>query len=48
MDINYLYTFKEVAKWGSYTRTSEELGYAQSSVTTHIKKIRGSLRSKTI
>ncbi|MFK7676487.1 LysR family transcriptional regulator [Priestia megaterium] len=39
MDINYLYTFKEVAKWGSYTRTGEELGYAQSSVTTHIKKL---------
>ncbi|MGN7482305.1 LysR family transcriptional regulator [Priestia megaterium] len=39
MDINYLYTFKEVAKWGSYTRTGEELGCAQSSVTTHIKKL---------
>ncbi|MCM3770839.1 LysR family transcriptional regulator [Priestia aryabhattai] len=39
MDINYLYTFKEVVKWGSYTRTGEELGYAQSSVTTHIKKL---------
>lgn len=39
MDINYLYTFKEVAKWGSYTRTGKELGYAQSSVTTHIKKL---------
>ncbi|MEK1829435.1 LysR family transcriptional regulator [Priestia megaterium] len=24
---------------GSYTRTGEELGYAQSSVTTHIKKL---------
>jgi DNA-binding transcriptional LysR family regulator len=41
MDINYLYTFKEVVKWGSYTRTGEELGYAQSSVTTHIKKLEG-------
>ncbi|MBW3111008.1 LysR family transcriptional regulator [Bacillus sp. MCCB 382] len=39
MDINYLYTFKEVAKWGSYTKTGEELGYAQSSVTTQIKKL---------
>ncbi|WP_394218501.1 LysR family transcriptional regulator [Halobacillus trueperi] len=39
MDISYLYTFKEVAKWGSYTRTGEELGYAQSSVTTQIKKL---------
>ncbi|MEC3884504.1 LysR family transcriptional regulator [Halobacillus sp. HZG1] len=39
MDISYFYTFKEVAKWGSYTRTGEELGYAQSSVTTQIKKL---------
>ncbi|BCB05544.1 LysR family transcriptional regulator [Bacillus sp. KH172YL63] len=39
MDVNYYYTFKEVAKWGSYTKTGEELGYAQSSVTTQIKKL---------
>ncbi|WLR49344.1 LysR family transcriptional regulator [Halobacillus litoralis] len=39
MDVSYLYTFKEVAKWGSYTRTGEELGYAQSSVTTQVKKL---------
>ncbi|KHE72865.1 LysR family transcriptional regulator [Halobacillus sp. BBL2006] len=39
MDLSYLYTFKEVARWGSYTRTGEELGYAQSSVTTQIKKL---------
>ncbi|RDY70912.1 LysR family transcriptional regulator [Halobacillus trueperi] len=39
MDVSYFYTFKEVVKWGSYTRTGEELGYAQSSVTTQIKKL---------
>lgn len=39
MDLNYFYTFKEVAKWGSYTRTGEKLGYAQSSVTTQMKKL---------
>ncbi|MDQ0483821.1 LysR family transcriptional regulator [Guptibacillus hwajinpoensis] len=39
MDLNYFYTFKEVVKWGSYTQTAEELGYAQSSVTTQIKKL---------
>ncbi|PFA70352.1 LysR family transcriptional regulator [Bacillus sp. AFS015802] len=39
MDLTYFYTFKEVAKWGSYTKTGEELGYAQSSVTTQIKKL---------
>ncbi len=39
MDLNYFYTFKEVAKWGSFTRAGHELGYAQSSVTTQIKKL---------
>ncbi|MDP4549490.1 LysR family transcriptional regulator [Alkalihalobacillus macyae] len=39
MDLNYFYTFKEVVRWGSYTQTAEELGYAQSSVTTQIKKL---------
>ncbi|RLQ94080.1 LysR family transcriptional regulator [Falsibacillus albus] len=39
MDLTYFYTFKEVAKSGSYTKTGEELGYAQSSVTTQIKKL---------
>ncbi|MEI2664464.1 LysR family transcriptional regulator [Rossellomorea sp. LJF3] len=39
MDLNYFYTFKEVVKWGSYTKTGEELGYAQSSVTTQIRKL---------
>ncbi|TMU84462.1 LysR family transcriptional regulator [Bacillus sp. BHET2] len=46
MDLNYLYTFKEVAKWGSYTKTGEELGYAQSSVTTQIKKLEQHYRIK--
>lgn len=39
MDLNYFYTFKEVVRCGSYTQTAEELGYAQSSVTTQIKKL---------
>ena len=39
MDLNYFYTFKEVVRWGSYTQTADELGYAQSSVTTQIKKL---------
>ena len=46
MDLNYFYTFKEVAKWGSYTKTGEELGYAQSSVTTQIKKLEEHYRIK--
>lgn len=32
-------TFREVAKWGSYTRAAETLGYAQSSITTQIQKL---------
>ncbi|MED1203245.1 LysR family transcriptional regulator [Heyndrickxia acidicola] len=39
MNLQYLYVFKEVAKWGNFTRTGEELGYAQSSITTQIKKL---------
>ncbi|QST01207.1 LysR family transcriptional regulator [Pontibacillus sp. ALD_SL1] len=39
MDLKLFETFHEVAKSGSYTKTGEALGYAQSSVTTQIKKI---------
>ncbi|MDQ1911863.1 LysR family transcriptional regulator [Paenibacillus sp. GD4] len=39
MDLTYLQTFREVAKWGSFTKAAEELGYAQSSVTAQIQKI---------
>jgi DNA-binding transcriptional LysR family regulator len=39
MDINYYKTFREVAKWKSFTQSAEVLGYAQSSVTTQIQKL---------
>ncbi len=39
MELTYLKTFREVAKWGSYTRAAEALGYAQSSITTQIQKL---------
>jgi DNA-binding transcriptional LysR family regulator len=39
MDTRYLQTFREVAKWQSFTRAAEVLGYAQSSVTTQIQNI---------
>ncbi|WP_035295248.1 LysR family transcriptional regulator [Brevibacillus thermoruber] len=39
MDIRYLQTFREVAKWQSFTRAAEMLGYAQSSVTTQIQNL---------
>lgn len=39
VELTYLKTFREVAKWGSYTRAAETLGYAQSSITTQIQKL---------
>ncbi|MGG3939744.1 LysR family transcriptional regulator [Anoxybacillus kestanbolensis] len=39
MNLDYLHTFREVAKWNSFTKAGEMLGYAQSSVTTQIKKL---------
>ncbi|QHW32040.1 LysR family transcriptional regulator [Paenibacillus rhizovicinus] len=39
MDLVYLQTFREVALRQSITRAAEELGYAQSSVTTQIQKL---------
>ncbi|PQP81308.1 LysR family transcriptional regulator [Paenibacillus sp. PCH8] len=39
MDLNYFQTFREVALRQSFTKAAEELGYAQSSVTTQIQKL---------
>lgn len=39
MDLVYLRTFREVALRQSFTRAAAELGYAQSSVTTQIRKL---------
>ncbi|UVI29411.1 LysR family transcriptional regulator [Paenibacillus spongiae] len=39
MELIYLHTFREVALRKSFTRAAEELGYAQSSVTTQIQKL---------
>ncbi|WP_400163185.1 LysR family transcriptional regulator [Brevibacillus sp. TJ4] len=39
MDTRYLQTFREVAKWQSFTRAGEVLGYAQSSITTQIQNL---------
>lgn len=39
MDTRYLRTFREVAKWQSFTRAADVLGYAQSSVTTQIQNL---------
>ncbi|WP_199616277.1 LysR family transcriptional regulator [Paenibacillus alkalitolerans] len=39
MELTYFQTFREVARRQSITRAAEELGYAQSSVTTQIQKL---------
>ncbi|RWZ54940.1 LysR family transcriptional regulator [Halobacillus fulvus] len=39
MDISYFYTFRQIVRSGSYTKAGRELGYAQSSVTTQVKKL---------
>lgn len=39
MDIRYLKTFKTIVEEGSFTKASEKLGYAQSSITTHISNL---------
>ncbi|OXM87895.1 LysR family transcriptional regulator [Paenibacillus rigui] len=39
MDLTYFHTFREVARKQSFTRVAEELGYAQSSITTQIQKL---------
>ncbi|NBI29088.1 LysR family transcriptional regulator [Chengkuizengella marina] len=41
MDTDVYRTFIEVVKWKNYTKAAEQLGYAQSSVTTQIKKMEG-------
>jgi DNA-binding transcriptional LysR family regulator len=39
MELIYFQTFREVAARQSFTRAAEELGYAQSSVSTQIQKL---------
>ncbi|MBW5447930.1 LysR family transcriptional regulator [Cohnella sp. CFH 77786] len=39
MDLIYLKSFMEAARCKSFTKAAENLGYVQSSVTTHIQKL---------
>lgn len=39
MEIRNFITFKKIIEAGSFTRASEELGYAQSTITAHIQAI---------
>lgn len=39
MELRNLYSFLRVAELGNFTKAAESLGYAQSSVTTHIQQL---------
>ncbi|EKN64007.1 LysR family transcriptional regulator [Schinkia azotoformans LMG 9581] len=39
MDLKSTKTFKTIMKYGNFQRAAEELNYAQSTVTTHIKNL---------
>ncbi len=39
MDIKNFMTFKKIVEVGSFTKAAEELGYAQSTITSHIQAI---------
>lgn len=43
MDIKNIETFIRVAEIGNFSRTAEELGYAQSTVTMQIKQLEGEI-----
>ncbi|WP_134683988.1 LysR family transcriptional regulator [Brevibacillus migulae] len=45
MDLVYLHTFREVARLGSYSKAADELGYAQSSITSQIQKLEQSYQT---
>lgn len=39
MELRHLITFKTIVEKGGFNKTAEHLGYAQSSITTHIKEL---------
>lgn len=39
MELRHLTTFKSIVEKGGFKKAAEQLGYAQSSVTTHIKEL---------
>lgn len=43
MDLKTIKTFKAIVKYGSFQRAAEELNYAQSTVTTHVKNLEADL-----
>ncbi|GAA0371847.1 LysR family transcriptional regulator [Bacillus horti] len=41
MELRHLATFKAIADLGGFTKAAEHLGYAQSTVTTHVQALEG-------
>jgi len=46
MEIRNFITFKKIIEVGSFTKASEELGYAQSTITAHIQAIEDHLSGR--
>jgi len=46
VEIRHFITFKTIVELGSFTRASEHLGYAQSSITSHIQALESNLGSQ--
>lgn len=46
MEIRQFQTFEKIVETGSFTKASEEMGYAQSTVTAHIQSIETGLGGK--
>lgn len=44
MEIRHLKTFKTIVDIGGFTRLADYLGYAQSTVTSHVQAIEQELR----
>lgn len=44
MELRHLTTFKTIVEKGGFKKAAEHLGYAQSSVTTHIKELEETLK----
>ncbi|GAB2566316.1 LysR family transcriptional regulator [Gracilibacillus alcaliphilus] len=43
MELRHLITFKTIVETGGFKKAADELGYAQSSVTSHIKELENEL-----